>query len=488
GTIHVFSVSGLNVAILASLLLFLLRLGGVPYGWRHALLPLPLGFYVVMTGAEAPAVRAWVMLVVWALARGRLRPVAPLNTIAIAAAILLLANPLHLGQVGFQFSFLLVLFLMLGWRAAGRLAAAAAETDRWRPLECRRRDPVQAGQRWWWRNLGAGLAGWLAGAGLIAWHNQLLIPAGLPVNLVISATAWLALAGGLLKVAVGWLPGGGGPDLLLAHGLEGCIIAMRVLAEWGAAAPASLPLPRPPAWSVVAYYAGLLLACRPWHGRRPWCAAGAGLAALCLGLWLAAPGQPRGPRLAMIWGEGGAPPAVALRHADGRTALWLPGGPVRARRLANWLRINGIDEIETLLLPDAGAESARTLETLAGAVTVRTAVAPANASGTVPARLRDAAAAAGCGLRTDAAAPPGPDGTACWCFDPAGLTAELERARNRQAAGLRFAGGPGVTLRAAGSGNTLLAVRWPGGTGAPPAWRHSRPGLRPHFEQLAARP
>ncbi|MEI8079329.1 MAG: ComEC/Rec2 family competence protein, partial [bacterium] len=435
GTIHIFSVSGLNVAILASLLLVLLRLAGLPYAWRYAVLPLPTGLYVIMTGAAPPAVRAWVMLAVWALARARLRPASPLNTIAAAAGLLLLASPLDLGQTGFQFSFLLVLFLILGWQAAGRFTAAAAEADRWRPPESRRPfNPAPPIRDWLWRNLGAGLAGWLAGAGLIAWYNQLFIPASLPVNLAISGLAWLALAGGLFKIALGWLPGLGWLDLGLAQLLEACIIAMRALAAWGGQAPASLPLPRPPAWTVVAYYAALLTACRPWLNWR-WRVAGGGVAVLCLSLWLAAPWSPRPPRVALCWGEGAEPPAIALLPGHGQSpALLLTGGPARARRLANWLRFNGYDQADAVIFLDASPEAALALETLAGAITVRAAAAPAG-PGPGPLRLQTVAAATGNVLRLGTAAPTA-DGITRLRFTLAGVTASLSRSPRLTQAGL----------------------------------------------------
>jgi hypothetical protein len=484
GTIHVFSVSGLNVAILASLLLVLLRLAGVPYAWRQALLPLPTGLYVIMTGAAPPAVRAWVMLAIWALARARLRPASPLNTIAVAAGLLLLASPLDLGQTGFQFSFLLVLFLILGWHAAGRFTAAAAEADRWRPPESRRPlSPTPLVRDWVWRTLGAGLAGWLAGAGLIAWYNQLLIPAGLPVNVAISAMAWLALAGGLFKIALGWLPGFVWLDLGLAHLLEACIIAMRALAEWGGQSPASLPLPRPPAWTVVAYYAALLTACRPWLDWR-WRAAGGGVAVLCLSLWLAAPWSPRPPRLALCWGEGAEPPAIALLPGAGQApALLLTGGPARARRLANWLRLNGYDEADAVLIPDATPEAALALETLAGAITVRAAAAPAG-PGPGPLRLQTVAAETGNILRLGTATPAA-DGVTRLRFTLAGVTASLTQSPRLTQAGLTVPNGPTLTLRTPHGGNPQLgAAATPAAAPTPTLWRCCRPALRPHFEEL----
>ena len=101
--LHVFAISGLHVGIAASVLLMAFRVARIPFRFRYVALPLILGGYVFITGGAASAVRAWIMISVWSTAKAMLRPIPPLNAVALAAAVLLLWNPLQILQPGFQF-------------------------------------------------------------------------------------------------------------------------------------------------------------------------------------------------------------------------------------------------------------------------------------------------------------------------------------------------------------------------------------------------
>ena len=72
------------------------------------MLPL-LTLYTLLSDASAPAVRASIMGLATLLALRLLRYRDPLTTIALAAAMLLAANPYNLWQIGFQLSFLAML-------------------------------------------------------------------------------------------------------------------------------------------------------------------------------------------------------------------------------------------------------------------------------------------------------------------------------------------------------------------------------------------
>ncbi len=105
GTVHVFAISGLHVAIFATALAWALsRLG---FSWRGVAVPLlpAIAAYVVMTGAHASAIRSGVMLSFVYAARllGR-RSDGPTALCASAFAILAVA-PLQIVDPGFVFSF-----------------------------------------------------------------------------------------------------------------------------------------------------------------------------------------------------------------------------------------------------------------------------------------------------------------------------------------------------------------------------------------------
>lgn len=114
GIIHIFSVSGLHVSFILAFVLVLARLLHRQHSWGLLLLMLPLlTLYTLLSDASAPAVRASIMGIATLLALRLLRYRDPLTIIALAAAMLLAANPYNLWQIGFQLSFLAMLGLIL---------------------------------------------------------------------------------------------------------------------------------------------------------------------------------------------------------------------------------------------------------------------------------------------------------------------------------------------------------------------------------------
>ena len=70
GTIHLFSISGLHVTLVAGIILLLLR--PVPFAWRYRITAIITLFYVLCAGAPLPAVRAGAMVIVWCVLRSML--------------------------------------------------------------------------------------------------------------------------------------------------------------------------------------------------------------------------------------------------------------------------------------------------------------------------------------------------------------------------------------------------------------------------------
>ncbi|MCO5260543.1 MAG: ComEC family competence protein [Crocinitomicaceae bacterium] len=111
GTMHMLAVSGLHVGVIVVILdlifkfLFFFRARNVV----SVLMLLLLWFYAFLTGFSASVVRAVVMFSVLILARFLHRDYQPINSLSIAAFIILLASPLTIFDIGFQLSFLAML-------------------------------------------------------------------------------------------------------------------------------------------------------------------------------------------------------------------------------------------------------------------------------------------------------------------------------------------------------------------------------------------
>ena len=111
GTMHIFAISGLHIALIAGILLALLRVLQLPRA-ACGLIVLPaIWFYTAATGWQPSAIRSTIMMSViiggWALKR----PSDLINSLAAAAFIILVWDPQQLFQASFQLSFFVVLSL-----------------------------------------------------------------------------------------------------------------------------------------------------------------------------------------------------------------------------------------------------------------------------------------------------------------------------------------------------------------------------------------
>lgn len=116
GTFHLFVVSGLHVALLAAILLWLLRRLRLPDGVAiPATLVLATG-YALVTGFGAPVQRSLLMTAAYLLARLVARRSSALNALGLAALVVLALDPRALFTASFQMTFL-VIFAIAGLAA-----------------------------------------------------------------------------------------------------------------------------------------------------------------------------------------------------------------------------------------------------------------------------------------------------------------------------------------------------------------------------------
>ncbi len=183
GTIHIFTVSGLHVGILALILFWLFR--WVPFRTRHLLVPGLVFLYVLSTGMHPPAMRAWLMISIWCVCRASLLYIPALNIVFLTAAFLLLKNPFYLNDMGFQFSFTVVGFLIISSRGSREWERLFRELFAWIPSE------YLGTLRYWkakWRSrflpalLGC-IVAWLASSGICLYYQGIYFPFSIVANL-----------------------------------------------------------------------------------------------------------------------------------------------------------------------------------------------------------------------------------------------------------------------------------------------------------------
>ena len=211
GTMHVFAISGLHIAMIGGALVMFFRLFQIP---RHVcgMLTVPLlWFYCEATGMQASATRATVMMTIvvsgWALKR----PLNLLNSICAAAFIILAWEPRQLLQASFQLSFSVVTTIALLLPRFDPLKERLFRTDPLLPDDLTpwwKKKVVKAG-RWCFAAFAVSIAAWLGSAPLIAYYFNLVTPGCLIANpfVVICAMFGICSAvGGILTFWCPWLP------------------------------------------------------------------------------------------------------------------------------------------------------------------------------------------------------------------------------------------------------------------------------------------
>ena len=112
GTIHILAVSGSNVLVVALIMYSLASLLRLPRRWITAVTILGLLFYMVITGLSPSVIRATIMAAAILIGTLFERKTDVYNSLAAAALVMLLWDPLYLLDVGFQLSFAAVLSIV----------------------------------------------------------------------------------------------------------------------------------------------------------------------------------------------------------------------------------------------------------------------------------------------------------------------------------------------------------------------------------------
>jgi competence protein ComEC len=227
GTFHIFSISGLHVAVIAGALRILLGLLRVP---KRAGVVVTIGLlwlYVQITGNSSPALRAFLMIAFVLASQLFVLPANSLAALAGSALVTLLLDPLQLFSTGFQMSYAVVAALILMGRPLAEHWLA-----RWRPFQFLpkpawrwRHHVVHACGRWLISTLALGWSAFLASVPSGIGFFGLLSPGSLLANLVV-----IPLSGGVIHLGffalLAGLPGLGPASValnLLAARLIGLI-------------------------------------------------------------------------------------------------------------------------------------------------------------------------------------------------------------------------------------------------------------------------
>lgn len=230
GTLHLFAVSGLNIAMLAAIALYTLK----PLGVRRSLavlivIPL-LAAYALVTGLSSSCVRAAIMGAVVLGAQLFDRRAVVCNSLAAAAVGILVWDTNQLFLPGFQFSFTLVFVIVLLALRIQRRCERVARPDPFLPRLLW--SPALRGGVWCWRHvsamLGVTLAAWIGSLIFTAGYFHLFSISAIFANLLAVPIAFAVLLIGLCTVlcAVVWSHGAllcSNANWLMARALLGVV-------------------------------------------------------------------------------------------------------------------------------------------------------------------------------------------------------------------------------------------------------------------------
>lgn len=364
GTVHILSISGLHVALLAAGLFAILRVALVPHGVALGTVALATGLYMLLVGAETPVLRATLLVWIGCIGSALGRRSAGITALAAAAIVVILWDPAGLLRAGTQLSFLSTAVLLA---VAGQVAASARVDDPLARLIDHSRHPLERRARRWLAQVGHGLllggAVWLATAPLVAARFHLVSPAGLLLNPLVAPLVGVAMVGGFacLLAAPLWAPAAAAAGTV-------CDAALR-LVEWAVVHGGQFPgafawVPGPPTWWVVGWYGAflaMLVVLSATRLERPstwllaaaaWCAVGGLVTALV-------PAAPRATletsAAAMGHGLG-----LIIRAPSGRVLVYdagrLGSGSAAGRGLSSLLWSQGVSRIDTLVISHADTD------------------------------------------------------------------------------------------------------------------------------------
>ncbi len=330
GLAHILSISGLHMAIVGGFVFAAVRLLIAAWPWVALRVSgkkiaavaglAAVGAYLIISGAPPPALRAAITAAVAFLAILADRQAVSLHGLALAALIILVAQPESAGAPGFQMSF-----------AATAALVALAEAWPRQPREISVPWPIrftQAAMGWLAISVGASFVAGMATGPFAMQHFNRVAVWGLPANLAVSPLSSFVIMPFLAVGAVLEPLGLGAPFLAVAGwGID----AMTAIARWFAGAHgAQQVVASGPPFTLALSFLGIMLLCL-WRGRLRWL--GAPLA-LAVALW---------PRP--------APPDLWI-SADGATAAARRGGEAvllrpDARRFGAdlWARRRGLAPI-----------------------------------------------------------------------------------------------------------------------------------------------
>lgn len=363
GLVHLLSISGFHIGLIAAWVVLVLRYSGVA---RVASLMVAASLatvYVAFLGWPAPAVRAVAMAWVLVWLRWRQRAVQPEALLAATGLVVLLLDPFAVLDLG-------------GWLSVLSL---------WGAVRVARWAEAAGGAHWLWQSAASSVGATVATAPVTAWLLGAVAPVGIALNFIAIPVAAVAVPGVLASLLLA--PIGVVSDAL-ASGSGAALHLLELTARWGARVPMGHVVMNAEPVSALPWLLLLALLCwaTPRRGSAG-LASGRLLLAGAAGTWLALVPTLRLPqsgagRLTLHFVDVGQGDAAVLRTPNGHFVV-IDAGPrderfdAGASRVVPLLEREGADAIDVLIASHAHLDHVGGLGAVLSAVPVGTVVEPA---------------------------------------------------------------------------------------------------------------
>ncbi|MBW8016119.1 MAG: DNA internalization-related competence protein ComEC/Rec2 [Planctomycetes bacterium] len=203
GLSHFISLSGMHMAILASILWWSCRYTGLSKPYRAAICIALIVLYVLTIPPRPPSLRAAIICCFFFFSMIVRRKPNPLNTLSLAAIILLLGQPASLFQAGWQLSFSCVAGIILFYKSIEHYIISKT-IDR---IAFFSREHEKAGaifiQSFSIKTIGllsAGLSAWIGGSGVMLYHFSTITPLACVWTVTVYGFIMLILPIGYFKI------------------------------------------------------------------------------------------------------------------------------------------------------------------------------------------------------------------------------------------------------------------------------------------------
>lgn len=367
GVIHLYSVSGLHVGIFAGVLMIFLR--GLPCRWKYGVLIPATLLYVLSTGGNVPALRAWTMISVWAACRMFLYWIPVCRVLGYTAAVLLIWQPAWLYDMGFLYSFEITLVLLLLGQNLQVLRKSFSDPA-WMMPRSRSRDRMYRILRvrnGFWSAVFACAVAFIGGTATSLIFQGRFLPGSVLANLFLMPVIAFLFPVMALKIATGWICDFWDKILAWCIDFAWDLMDAVIMAVQHFEA---LLTGKPALWSAVLFLASLILSLSPGVSRKMRYA-GAALCTVLLIFWHGTMLFQK-PEVMILHGNFAENPAVAV--ADTRAGIGMVVNvpdSASAVEMADFFLAHGISTVDRVVVSSPRSGNIRGLKTLMLRIRVR---------------------------------------------------------------------------------------------------------------------